>query len=107
VWHYHDDDLPGAPAAIDLAIAGLPAKLTQAKLTHYRVDANHSNAYTLWKAYGSPTAVTRQQYAQLEHASQLARLTDSPTNAVITNGGTNLKFTLPRQGVSLLMLDWD
>jgi hypothetical protein len=63
-WYYHDDDVPGPRAAIDLSIAGLPANLTRAKLTHHRVDQDHRNAYTLWKAYGSPTAVTRQQYAR-------------------------------------------
>ena len=25
VWHYHDDDVPGPDAAVDLAVAGLPA----------------------------------------------------------------------------------
>ena len=25
VWHYHDDDLPGPDAAVELALAGLPA----------------------------------------------------------------------------------
>jgi hypothetical protein len=37
-WYYHDDDVPGPRAAIDLSIAGLPANLTRAKLTHHRVD---------------------------------------------------------------------
>ncbi len=106
VWYYHDDDVPGPRAAIDLAIAGLPAGVTQTKLAHYRVDENHSNAYTLWKSYGSPVAVTRPQYAQLQHASQLTLLTDAPTSTAIANGTANLKFTLPRQGVSLVVLEW-
>jgi xylan 1,4-beta-xylosidase len=107
VWYYHDDDMPGPRAEIDLAVAGLPAGITQAKLAHYRVDEDHSNAYTLWKAYGSPVAVTRAQYAQLDAASKLALLTDAPTSTAVANGTANLKFTLPRQGVSLLVLDWN
>ena len=106
VWYYHDDDAPGPRAAIDLAIAGLPAGITQAKLSHYRVDENHSNAYTLWKSYGSPVAVTKAQYAQLQAASELTLLTDSPASAAVANGTANLKFSLPRQGVSLVLLDW-
>ncbi|MEO5960717.1 MAG: beta-xylosidase [Opitutaceae bacterium] len=107
VWYYHDDDVPGPRAAIDLAIAGLPTGVAQTKLAHYRVDENHSNAYTLWKAYGSPVAVTKPQYAQLEAASQLTLLTDAPTSVAVANGTANLKFSLPRQGVSLVVLDWN
>jgi hypothetical protein len=51
--------------------------------------------------------VTRPQYAQLERASQLTRLTDAPTSAAVANGTMNLKFTLPRQGVSLLVFEWN
>ena len=25
-WHYHDDDVPGPDAAVELALAGLPAR---------------------------------------------------------------------------------
>ena len=105
VWYYHDDDVPGPLAAVDLSLAGLPAGVTQAKLSHYRVDETHSNAYTVWKGFGSPVAVTRPQYAQLQAASQLTALADAPASVAIANGTSALKFSLPRQGVSLLVLD--
>ena len=52
VWHYHDDDVPGADARIELAIAGLPRGTP--RLTHYRIDDGHSNAYAAWQRLGSP-----------------------------------------------------
>ncbi len=106
VWHYHDDDVPGPDAAVSLAIAGLPAGLTQAKLTHHRVDAKHSNAYALWQSLGSPVAPTRPQYTQLEAAAQLVTLKDSAATAAVAAGTTTLSFPLPRQAVSLLVLTW-
>jgi xylan 1,4-beta-xylosidase len=106
VWYYHDDDLPGADAAIDLAIAGLPANLTAAKLAHYRVDGNHSNAYSAWRKFGSPVAPNKEQYGQLEAASQLTPVTGAPASTPIANGTAQLKFSLPRQGVSLVVLEW-
>ena len=106
VWHYHDDDIPGATADIDLEIAGLPPEAAAAHLTHFRVDANHSNAYTLWLALGSPNAPTRAQYAQLETAAQLAQLETSPASVSAAGGAATLKFPLPRQAVSLLILKW-
>jgi len=106
VWHYHDDDVPGPAAAIDLTFAGLPAAATQPKLTHYRVDATHSNAYTLWQSLGSPVAPTKPQYTELEAAAQLAQLDDAPASLAIETGTAKLSFSLPRQGVSLLVLSW-
>ncbi|MET0319294.1 MAG: hypothetical protein ABW069_01070, partial [Duganella sp.] len=43
VWHYHDDDVAGPDAAVKLALGGIPAGVTSAKLTHYRIDQQHSN----------------------------------------------------------------
>ncbi len=106
VWHYHDDDVAGPEAAVSLAIAGLPAGLTQAKLTHHRVDAQHSNAYALWQSLGSPVAPNRAQYTQLEAAAQLAVLKDSAATADVAAGTVTLNFPLPRQAVSLLVLTW-
>ena len=106
VWHYHDDDVAGPDAAVELDLAGLPADATAPKLAHYRVDATHSNAFTLWQSLGSPTAPTRAQYAQLEAAAQLGLLENAPATFVVADGATTLRFPLPRQAVSLLVFQW-
>jgi xylan 1,4-beta-xylosidase len=106
IWHYDDDDLPGPDAAVSIALAGLPPDVNEAKLTHYRVDANHSNAYDEWRRMGSPIAPTERQYRQLQDASNLAKLADAPASVRIEHGLTSVNIALPRQGVSLLLLDW-
>jgi len=106
VWHYHDDDVKGADAAVELAVAGLPATASEAKLTHYRVDEHHSNAYDAWRRMGSPIAPNERQYRQLEEASNLAKLAEAPATVRIEQGATTLKFALPRQGVSLVVVEW-
>ncbi len=106
VWHYHDDDVPGPTAAVALTVAGLPAETAQPRLAHYRVDATHSNAYTLWQSLGSPTAPSRAQYAQLEAAAQLGLLENTPATATLSQGEAALSFALPRQAVSLLVFQW-
>ncbi|MDO8543216.1 MAG: beta-xylosidase [Opitutaceae bacterium] len=106
VWHYHDDDVPGAVANIDLALSGCPGGMAEAKLTHYRVDDEHSNAYARWQKLGSPVAPTRPQYAQLEAASQLTQLAGAPAGVTFQAGAATLKFALPRQAVSLLVFSW-
>jgi xylan 1,4-beta-xylosidase len=105
VWHYHDDDVTGPDADVRLTLAGLPLGTGTARLTHYRVDDRHGNAYAEWKRLGSPIAPTRAQYAQLEAAGRLARF-DAPATAPVAGGEAALAFALPRQGVSLLVLEW-
>ena len=54
LWNYHDDEAPAPPAPVTMAIVGLPKGVTRVLLTHYRIDDEHSNAYTPWQAVGSP-----------------------------------------------------
>src|SRR5205085_11248023 len=70
-WNYHDDDLPGPDAPVQLSITGVPANVHRAMLHHYRIDQNHSNAYTVWKQLGSPQQPTAEQFRTLEAAGQL------------------------------------
>jgi xylan 1,4-beta-xylosidase len=106
VWHYHDDDVPGPDAAVELEVARLPAGTTQARLAHYRIDETHSDALGEWKRMGSPIAPSDRQYAQLQEASKLATLPEAPASVSLAAGSAKLNFDLPRQGVSLLMLEW-
>jgi xylan 1,4-beta-xylosidase len=105
VWHYHDDDLPGPAAAVELAMGGLPADVREARLTHYRIDESHSNAYGAWRRMGSPVAPNRDQYSELEAASELGRI-GAPSSIAVSRGAATLRFTLPRQAVSLVTIDW-
>jgi xylan 1,4-beta-xylosidase len=106
VWHYHDDDRPGPDAAIELAVAGLPSEVAAARLTHYRIDEHHSNAYAAWQRMGSPVAPNERLYAELREASQLTVLTAAPVAVTANEGTAALAFRLPRQGVSLVLLEW-
>jgi len=103
VWHYHDDDLAGPDAQVDLQLSGITLPDGKAKLTHYRIDAEHSNSYEAWKKMGSPVPLTEKQSATLEQAGQLATL-GKPESVEVKAGGAEVKFNLPRQGVSLLVL---
>lgn len=105
VWHYHDDDIEGPSAAVTLSLPGLPIAKGEAQLSHFRIDETHSNAYTLWKALGEPQTPTAAQYAELEQAGKLAML-GAPSPVIIQDHQVKLDFSLPRQGVSLLVLEW-
>jgi xylan 1,4-beta-xylosidase len=103
VWHYHDDDVAGAEAAVEIEVEGLDETDGRLSVKHYRIDERHSNAFTTWKEMGSPQEPTAAQYATLETAGSLA---EGPTvNLAEEDGVAMVKFNLPRRGVSLLVLE--
>lgn len=102
-WHYHDDDLPGPAAALELTLDHLPQSARAARVEHFSIDATHSNAYEAWKKLGSPAELTPDQRAALQLAGQLARVGEA-TDLQIDAGQANIQFPLPRQAVSLLVI---
>jgi xylan 1,4-beta-xylosidase len=105
LWNYHDEDVPAPGADIAVSIKGVPATAHRVLLQHYRIDNDHSNAYTVWKEMGSPQNPTAEQYARLQAAGQL-ELLESPRWITPDNGEIKLNVQLPRQGLSLLRLTW-
>jgi xylan 1,4-beta-xylosidase len=102
VWHYHDDDVTGASAAIRLTVSGLRDK-APGQATIRRVDDANGNAFSAWKRMGAPLNPDATQYAALEAASAmqarpLALKADGRSGATVT-------FDLPRQGVALVVLE--
>jgi xylan 1,4-beta-xylosidase len=104
-WHYHDDDVPGPAAAVELTIEGLDKGITQVRQTHHRIDAEHSNAYTAWQKMGSPKEPTADQRAALGKASELTAL-EEPRAVEVRDGLVVVRFPMPRQAVSLIRLEW-
>ena len=102
VWNYTDDDLPGAVQTKTVNLTHLPAK--KIKLTHYRIDDSHSNAYEVWKKMGSPQSPTPDQYKQLEQAGHLQQL-EKPQTLTTNNGAITIPVTLPVHSVSLIKLE--
>jgi len=103
VWNYHDEDVAAAPAEVELEVAGVAAK--RVRVTEYRMDRDHSNAYTAWLKMGSPQAPTAAQVEELRKASELAVLRESKLG--VKAGAVEWKMTLPRQAVSLVHIAWD
>jgi len=103
IWNYHDDDKQGPAEMVKINLKGLPAK--NFKLTHYRIDNEHSNSYEVWKKMGSPQDPDPAQVAVLEKSGKLQTLGKSENIKAKTKEYV-LTITLPRQGVSLLKLDW-
>ena len=96
--------MPVPPARVTLSVRLPPGHGEGARLTHFRVDDTHSNAYAAWLALGSPAAPDAAQRARLEDAMRLATL--STAGRVDAPGGVvTVQTELPRFGVSLVVVE--
>jgi xylan 1,4-beta-xylosidase len=105
LWNYHDEEKPAPGAVVTVNMKGLPATAARVRLTHYRIDDTHSNAYTVWKAMSSPQNPTPAQFAELKAKDGL-QLLESPRWLTPSNGAVDIPTELPRHAVSLMQLDW-
>jgi xylan 1,4-beta-xylosidase len=104
VWHYHDDEVPGPVADVKLLFDGLGAA-KKVRVQQFRIDAEHSNAFTAWKAMNAPLPISPAQAIELQQAGQLAEL--KPVKQVrVRDGKLSLDCRLPRQAVSLFVIKW-
>ena len=104
IWNYHDFLVPAEPAPIRLKVKLPPDFGSKARVTHYRIDDTHSNAYTKWLELGSPQNPNAEMLAELKAAMELQAL--EPARVIdITGGEALLNFELPRSGLSLIILN--
>jgi xylan 1,4-beta-xylosidase len=105
VWNYHDAAQPAPATPVALTLTGLTRTAARVRLSHYRIDDRHSNAYMAWQAMGSPQNPSPAQLADLKAQAGL-QLVESPRWLAPSGGAVALTLDMPRQSVSLLALDW-
>ena len=102
LYSHHDDvDLKGG-SRIALTVNGYGDRKALS-VTHYRIDAQHSNAYAEWVRQGRPWYPTPEQYASIKKRESLEKLTDDFTADSADNALT-FEFEMPAHGVSLIII---
>jgi xylan 1,4-beta-xylosidase len=105
LWNYHDAEKSAPSTPVTVAMTGLPRTASRVLVTHYRIDDTHSNAYTVWKAMGSPQKPSAEQIAELKSKDGL-QLLDSPRWQDVQGGTVSIATNMPRHAVSLIQLSW-
>jgi len=73
-------------------------------MKHYRIDENHSNAYTIWKSMGSPFNPDQSQLKKIKDRQGLELYEPEKTvNAV--HGKIMLPVDMPHHSVSLFVFE--
>jgi xylan 1,4-beta-xylosidase len=101
VWNYHDADVAGPAAEIEIEVDGLKGQ--QAIAAEFRMDDTLSNGYRAWQQMGSPEHPSAQQVAELQKDAGLEETVMDHVIAV-KDGKAHVRLTLPRQGVALVRL---
>ncbi len=103
VWRHTDDQYRADDevAKVDLAVAGLAA--SSYRIEHYRIDQDHSNAHTIWRALGSPQDPSEAELSAIKQRQGLERFAPdrrvSPADRTLA-----LELSLPLPSVSLVIM---
>ncbi len=103
LWSYHDNDQFAAPETVQVNVNGLTG--VTVTVTRFKIDQEHSNAYTVWKKMGSPQKPTAAQISRLQKAGQLQQL-GQPQRITVKNNKVIIPSALARQDVELLKITW-
>ncbi|MBC8003504.1 MAG: beta-xylosidase [Opitutaceae bacterium] len=104
-WHYHDDDVAGADAQVNLPLSSLPPRIGKLSVRQFRIDERQTNPWAIWKSMGSPSQPTTAQQTQLAEAGRL-RESAEPVELIDEGTAIRARFKLPRQAVALIEFEW-
>jgi len=103
VWRHTDDQYQTdeAETAVRVTVKGLSDPAYE--VSHCRIDADHSNAHTVWKSLGSPQDPTDDELSAITAKQGLEEY--EPTRSEATaDGALSIDVSLPLPAVSLLIL---
>jgi xylan 1,4-beta-xylosidase len=101
VWNF-EDGMEGDVnrRQIELVIGNLPFS-GDYELVHYRIDSQHSSAYTTWREMGKPAKPSAEQIKMLREQEGLSLY--EPVRRVVLTESYSVLLDLPMHSVSLLL----
>lgn len=103
VWRHTDDQWQTSDSSTTATVAVRNLQRGSYRLRHLRIDAEHSNAFTVWQQLGSPQDPTAEQLAAIHERQGLEEFEAERTLTVA--GDVALEVSLPLPSASLLVLE--
>jgi xylan 1,4-beta-xylosidase len=103
VWRHIDDQYQTSDdlTPVNVTVRNLPAG--SYRLRHLRIDADHSNSFTVWQQLGSPQDPTAEQLATIHDRQGLEEF--EPERRVEIDGDLSVDISLPLPSASLLIVE--
>jgi xylan 1,4-beta-xylosidase len=86
------------PVALKIKTGWKPT--AKIKVNHWRIDENHSNAYTVFKSLGSPKLPNPLEIDAIKNRMDLELM--EPATEVMAKDLNNMEFEMPCNAVSLI-----
>jgi xylan 1,4-beta-xylosidase len=103
LYSHHDDwDISG-DYEVDLEVSGIPFEGSKATLSHFRLDGNHSNAYTEWLRRDRPKYPEGEDLEAIKGRESL-ELFEPESTVRLQKGTWQTIVSIPVNGISLLIL---
>ncbi|MBS7639769.1 MAG: beta-xylosidase [Candidatus Bathyarchaeia archaeon] len=104
IFSHHDDwDIKGE-YNVKLEIVNLPFTDEHFIVKHYRIDRDHSNAYTEWVRVGRPEYPNKLQSKTIRERQGL-ELYEPISKIIVKNGKIVKTFNMPVHAISLIILE--
>ncbi len=104
VWRQADAWWVEGGGEVQVSLKNLPFT-KNARVTHYRIDSEHSNAHTLWKKMGSPQCPSPAQIESIKNRQGLELLNPPQVFPVGEDGSLCLTFEMPLFSLSLVVVE--
>jgi len=104
IFSHHDDWDVRGEYNVELEVANLPFKNEYVVVKHYRIDREHSNAYTEWLKIGRPEYPNKLQSKMIKEKQGL-EFYEPPLEIKIADGRITRTFNMPVHSISLIMLE--
>ncbi|MFC7404171.1 GH39 family glycosyl hydrolase [Georgenia alba] len=104
VWRHTDDQYQRDDVEAEAVVHVVGLTGGEYRLSHWRIDAAHSNAHTVWTDLGSPQLPTDEDLVAIRARQGLEEL-EPPRAVHATGGALDLTVSLPLPAVSLLVLE--
>ena len=103
VWRHIDDQYQTSDdlTPVTVSVRNLPAG--SYRLRHLRIDADHSNSFTVWQQLGSPQDPTPEELAKITERQGLEQF--ETERRLTVDGDVSLEVALPLPSASLLILE--
>lgn len=104
IYSHHDVIELDSETPVELQIMNIPFGERPLTVSHYRIDADHSNAYAEWIRQGRPMYPSGGQYAAIKARDGL-ELLEPPRRVNAVSGKLDLSFSMPAHSVSLIVVE--
>lgn len=102
VFSHHNDRDQKESNTVNLVVSNLMDK-KDVTISHYRIDAEHSNAYAEWVRQGSPLYPDDMQYKAIKSRDNLEKL-EKDRIVEVTDNKAEITFDIGAHGVSYLVI---